>query len=83
MGKLDVAQLQQRLAGIALGDYGRETLSEIIAEAEDLGRIILESIKDGRERALAITKLEELVFWCQKGIEADIFQGPPTPEELD
>lgn len=38
------------------------------AEAKKLALHIVDVVPDGRERALAITKLEEAVFWANAGI---------------
>lgn len=38
------------------------------AHAKALAQLIVETCPDGRERALAITKLEEVIFWANASI---------------
>ena len=38
------------------------------AMAYELGQFIIDNVPDGREQALAVTKLEEVVFWSNAGI---------------
>jgi len=47
--------------------------------AKDLAHVITHSVKDRRERSLAITKLEETVMWAVKGLVLDDLDwfGPP------
>ncbi len=38
------------------------------ATARSLAHVILDNVTDGRERSLALTKLEEAIFWANAGI---------------
>lgn len=46
----------------------RNAMDAIKGWAEDLYNEISMSVPEGREKALAITKLEEAVMWATKGI---------------
>lgn len=48
---------------------GQPELYELIrSEAKALAYLLHESVPDGREKSLAMTKLEEAVFWANAGI---------------
>lgn len=46
--------------------------------AKAFGMLIKEACPDGRERAIAITKLEELIMWANAAIARE---EPSPPEE--
>ena len=45
-----------------------EKLTVVRATARSLAHVILDNVPDSRERSLALTKLEEAVFWANAGI---------------
>lgn len=45
------------------------------AEARSLARTIVGLVPDGRERSLAITKLEEVVMWANAAISREEVSG--------
>lgn len=47
----------------------------------ELAELIDETVEDGREKALALTKLEEVMFWANASIarwEGDLIPDSPT-----
>jgi archaellum biogenesis ATPase FlaH len=55
-----------------------ETITKIRNACQDLNKLILDEIPQSRERALAITKLEELSMWANKAI---VFNQTESVEE--
>ena len=45
-----------------------ERYQKIRDKARSLARLVIELCPDGRERSLALTKLEETVMWANAGI---------------
>lgn len=45
-----------------------EIYQKIRAQAKELALYIDSVVRDGREKSLALTKLEEAVFWANAGI---------------
>jgi hypothetical protein len=41
---------------------------DIRAAVSMLGKVILTLVPEGREQDLALTRLEEMLFWCNAGI---------------
>lgn len=53
-----------------------EIYESIRAEAHRFARLIDESVPDGREKALALTKLEEAVMWANAGVARSSSSSP-------
>lgn len=51
-----------------LTDMEKADIADIKHEAAMLSATISAALPDGRERALALTKLEECVMWAVKGV---------------
>jgi hypothetical protein len=49
---------------------------EVRAECKVLAAILLDLVPDGREKSLALTKLEEVMFWANAGVARDNYQVP-------
>ena len=66
------------------GPSGAPTPQEIAEIAEDLGKRLVEVINDlvfiarGRPFSIAITKLEEALFWLSKGVQQLPRDGGPN-----
>lgn len=54
-----------------------ETIESFRAVAKTMAAAIIEMVPQGRERSLALTKLEELVMWGVKGLVLHADLGGP------
>jgi hypothetical protein len=51
-----------------LSDIEKASLDDLKEAAEYFAKTVAYNVPEGRERALAITKLEECVMWATKGV---------------
>ena len=55
-------------ASVPVSDEQSKRIFEVKQKAMDFLDVIYAQVKDGREKSLAITKLEECVMWATKSI---------------
>ena len=60
--------LEQRFTRHELSREKRASIEEIRDCAKNFAYLIAMTVPDGREKSLAITKIEEAVMWANKGI---------------
>lgn len=65
---IDPKDLENRFTYHAPKDGQLEQYQLIRSIAHSYAAVINEMVPDGREKALALTKLEEVVFWTNAGI---------------
>ncbi len=65
-----------------LDDESMQIVSDMRNLCQDLAELIEASTKMGRERALALTKLEEAFMWMGKAVRNDYLARQPKPEDL-
>ena len=61
-------QIENAFSFCELDDDGREVCANIRSKARGLAHYINKNVPDGREKSLAMTKLEECVMWANAGI---------------
>lgn len=49
-----------------------QAMAQLRGEAEDLAHRINDLVPEGREKSTALTKLEEVLFWANRGIARGI-----------
>ncbi len=76
---IDHEELTTRFTYHPPGGNQAERYSFIRAEAGDLATLIVENTPESREQSLAITKLEEVVFWANAAIARRDVDGAPSP----
>lgn len=59
--------MDQRFAFIPLNDQGRTINNDLRNKLSDVCNL-MESVPPGRERDLALTKIEEAAMWFTKGL---------------
>jgi hypothetical protein len=59
--------MDERFAFLPLNDLGKEINDDLRMKLTDVCKL-MESIPNSRERALAITKIEEAAMWFTKGL---------------
>lgn len=52
-----------------------QAMDQIRHETEDLAHRINDLVPEGREKSAALTKLEEALFWANRGIARGIARG--------
>jgi hypothetical protein len=63
-----MANIQRNYASHVLDRQQNERTVAIRAEAQHLAVLIADMVPEGREQSLALTKLEEVMFWANAGI---------------
>ncbi len=65
---MDVVDLAARFFAHDCSETQGNRMAEVLRAAAALAGLIDMTCPDGREKSLAITKLEEVVFWANAGI---------------
>lgn len=74
---MDAEDLDRRFAYHPARDEGtRNAHADVRTGCLDLAGVICALVPDGREKALAVTKLEEVMMWANAGIA----RSSPVPE---
>jgi hypothetical protein len=69
---LDDSDLDRRFSYHAPGTQAkRDAHTEVRRRCRDLAVVVNEVVPDGREKYLAFTKLEEVMFWANAGLARD------------
>jgi len=63
-----------------IGEGAKESMSLVRGHLIEAGEILMEEVPDGRERSVAMTKLEEVMFWANAGI-ARLSEDSSTDDE--
>lgn len=69
--------MEEKARALMNAIYKEETKEKIDTTREEFTKItayILENLKDGREKSLVLTKLEEACMWAIKGITREVNQ---------
>lgn len=64
----DLQDLQNRTSHHQLSDAGADRVLQVRALALDAAQAVADLVPEGRERSLALTKIEEMLFWANAGI---------------
>lgn len=56
-------------------------LDDLTAAAIEFGKVIAEIVPPGREQSLAVTHIEEVLFWSKKGVALNQAQVDPEAGE--
>ncbi len=62
------ADIEQRFTYHTPQGNQPEKYTVVRATARSLAHVLLDNVPEGRERSLALTKLEEAIFWANAGI---------------
>ena len=68
IGERERQDIDQRFTPRPLTGDARNTHQQIMFSAKDLAEFVVERLPNNRERALALTKLEEFGHWCEKSL---------------
>lgn len=68
VGDREYDDIEKRFNVQPLGGDRLETHKKIMFDTKDLATRLIETIPNNRERALALTRLEEVGFWCEKAL---------------
>lgn len=64
----DLQDLENRVSHHQLSEKGADRVLQMRALALDAAQAIADIVPDGREQSLALTKIEEMLFWANAGI---------------
>ena len=67
------------ICNYGLGDYQKARLNEINSKYKELLNVIDENLKDGREKSLVITKIQEASMWTTRSLAIE----PTSPFNND
>jgi hypothetical protein len=65
---IDYAELDRRFSGHYVSEDAVTCLDAVRAAGRAMAVAVCQVAPEGRERALALTKIEEAVFWANAGI---------------
>lgn len=65
---MDSDEIGRRFDIAVVNEAQSEWIGDLRAEARQLSIAINEFLPDGREKSLALTKIEEAVFWAVAGV---------------
>lgn len=65
---IDLADLENRTSHHQLSDKGTDRVLQMRALALDAAQAVTDLVPEGREQSLALTKIEEFLFWSNAGI---------------
>ncbi|MDP9201171.1 MAG: hypothetical protein M3P26_04470 [Gemmatimonadota bacterium] len=68
IGDREYAELEQRFSSKPITIAHKEILNPIFFAAKDLGTMVIEKLPSSRERALALTHLQEFTWAVEKGL---------------
>ena len=69
---MSTEDLAKRFTLAAVDDRQKQEMAEIRRVCQNLGADILGLVPESREQSLAMTKLEEVMFWANAGIARNV-----------
>lgn len=76
-----VADIEKRFTYHRPGGDQPARYATLRGYARELAHTVCRMVPDGREKSLALTKLEEAIFWANAGIARNEQWAEPTPTE--
>lgn len=70
-----ITEIERRFAYHEAGPFGRANMDNLRNRCRLLAKQINSAVPDNRERAIALTKLEEVMFWANAGISRPYAEG--------
>jgi hypothetical protein len=63
-----IRELEKRFSAHAVSEDGKQAMEQVRELTKGLAEMLISLVPPGREQSLALTKLEEAVFWANAGI---------------
>ena len=70
-----ITELERRFAYHEVGPVGRANMDNLRNRIRLVAKQVMSAVPDNRERAVALTKLEEAMFWANAGISRPEAEG--------